>query len=341
VPASLIGVREQMIRRCEFITLLGGAAAWPLAARAQQPGRVPRVGYLTLGTPEDTQEELARQTALRMALEKLSWRDGDNIRVDSRSAGTGYQQLRASAKELIGSAPDVVIAVGTPILEALRQETNAIPIVFVGVSDPLEIGLVTNLAHPTGNLTGFANYPFSIGGKWLQILKEVAPHVTRVLVILLPGDIAHQGFFKAIGNAAGRFDLHAIEGAARNGRDLERTIDIFANEPNGGLLVLPGLPGRDNANLLVGLAERHHLPAMYTYRFFVPGGGLMSYDADTVDLVGRSASYVDRILKGERTGELPVQFPTKYDLAINLRTARALGLTVPLSLLASADELIE
>jgi putative ABC transport system substrate-binding protein len=329
------------MKRRQFIRLVGGAAAWPVAARAQPSGRTPRLAYLTLGRPEETPEEQGRQTALREALEKLGWTDGGSIRMDFRWGGTGSDRVRASAAELISSAPDVVIAVGTPILEALRQETHALPIVFVGVSDPLGLGLVDNLAHPGGNLTGFANYPFSIGGKWLQTLKEVAPSIRRVLVVLLPGDPAHQGFLRAIEAAARTLDVDAIEGAARDGRGIEAAVDAFAKEPNGGLLVLPGLPGRDNAELIIGLAGQHRLPAMYTYRFFVPGGGLMSYDTDTVDLVRRSASYVDRILKGERPGALPVQYPTKYDLVINLTTARALGVAVPLSLLASADEVIE
>jgi putative ABC transport system substrate-binding protein len=330
------------MRRRNFLAAIGGAAAaWPLAARAQPSGRTPRLAYLTLGQPEEAPEEQARQRALRAALEKLGWTDGGSIRMEFRWGGTGSDRVRASAAELISSAPDVIIAVGTPILEALRQETHALPIVFVGVSDPLGLGLVDNLAHPGGNLTGFSNYPFSIGGKWLQTLKEVAPSIRRVLVVLLPGDPAHQGFFRAIEAAARTLDVHAIEGAARDGRDIEAAVDAFAKEPNGGLLVLPGLPGRDNAELIIGLAGQHRLPAMYTYRFFVPAGGLMSYDTDTLDLVRRSASYVDRILKGERPGELPVQYPTKYDLVINLRTAKALGLTIPPSVFAIADEVIE
>jgi putative ABC transport system substrate-binding protein len=305
------------MRRREFITLLGGAAAaWPASTGAQPSSRKPRVGYLTPGRPEDTAEEQARQNTLRSALGKLGWTDGENIRIDFRSGGVGLEQMRASAAELIASAPDVVIAVGTPILDALRQGSRALPIVFVGVSDPLGLGLVESLARPAGNFTGFANYPFSIGGKWLETLREVAPFVKRVLVVLLPGDAAHQGFFRAIAAAALTFDFQVVEGAARVGRDIQQAVDAFAKEPNGSLLVLPGPPGRDNADLIIALAERHRLPAMYTFRFFVSGGGLMSYDTDTVDLLARSASYVDRILKGERPGELPVQFPAKYDLVV-------------------------
>jgi putative tryptophan/tyrosine transport system substrate-binding protein len=329
------------MKRRKFITLLGGAAAWPIAARAQPSGGMPSVGYLTLGQPGSTPEEQARHAALRQALEKLGWTEGRNIRIDFRWGGTGSDRLRASAAELVDSAPNVILAVGTPILEALRRETRVIPIVFVGVSDPFGGDLVDNMARPGGNLTGFANYPFSIGGKWLQTLKEVAPAVKRVLVVLLPGDIAHQGFLRVIETAARTLDVETVEGAARDGRDIERAIDAFAQEPNGGLLVLPGLPGRDNGDLIIGLAARHRLPGMYTYRFFVPSGGLMSYDTDTVDLVRRSASYIDRILKGEKPGDLPVQLPTKYDLVINLKTAKSLGLAVPPSLLASADEVIE
>jgi putative ABC transport system substrate-binding protein len=330
------------MNRRDFITLLGGAAAaWPLAARAQQSSRVPRLAYLTLGRPEDTPEEQARQSALRAALERLGWRDDLNIRIDFRWGGAGPDQVQASSAELIGSAPDVIIAVGTPIADGLRQDTRTIPIVFVGVSDPLGIGLVDNLARPGGNLTGFANYPFSIGGKWLQMLKEVAPSIRRVLVIMLPGDIAHQGFFRAIDAAAGMLSVHAIEGATRDGHAIERAVEMFVQESNGSLLVLPGLPGRDNADLIIRLAEQHRLPAMYTYRFFAPGGGLMSYDTDTVDLVGRSASYADRILKGEPAARLPVQFPTKFEMVVNLKTAKALGLTVPPSIRLRADEVIE
>jgi putative ABC transport system substrate-binding protein len=330
------------MRRRAFITLLGGAAtAWPLAARAQQPGTISRVGYLTAGQFENNPEAQARQTVFREAMEKLGWADGRNVRIEYRQGGIGFERLRASVAELIGLSPDVIVTEGTPMSDALRRETRTIPIVFVSVSDPFSLGLVEGMAHPGRNFTGFANYLFSIGGKWLQTLKEVAPGIKRTLVILQPGDIAHQGFLRAIEAAAPALGVQPVEGAARDAGEVARAIDTFAREPDSGLLVLPGLPGRDNSELIIELAARHHLPAIYTQRFFTARGGLMSYDTDTVDLVRRAASYVDRLLRGEKPGDLPVQLPTKYDLVINLKTAKTLGVTVPFSLLANADEVIE
>jgi putative ABC transport system substrate-binding protein len=332
-------MRRETMRRREFITLLGGAAAtWPLAAHAQQPGRMARVGYLVSNSEGDAG---ARNAAFREALEKLGWTDGRNIRIDYRWGVTSPERVRATAAELVGLAPNVILAQGSPISEALRRETRTIPIVFVSVTDPLGSGLVDSMAHPGGNLTGFVNYEFAIGGKWLQLLKEVAPGIKRVLVIVAPGgNIGSQGLLRTVEAAAPVLGVQLVVTSAADAPGIVRAIKAFADEPNGGLLVLPGAAvGRGNT--IIGLAAQHRLPAMYTLRSLITSGGLMSYDTDHVDLFRRAASYVDRILRGEKPLDLPVQNPTKFELMINLKTARALGLTVPRTLLASTDEVIE
>jgi putative ABC transport system substrate-binding protein len=325
-----------MIRR-QFIALLGGAAAWPLAAPAQQPA-MPRVLYLPTAFENDP-EQRARIATFRTALEKLGWTDGRNVRIDSRWGVIDHEHPDGIARELVGSMPTVILASGSEMSEALKRATRTVPIVFVTVTDPLSSGLVASMEHPGGNLTGFANYVFSIGPKWLQMLKEVAPGIKRVLVILGPGNIGQQGFLRAI--EAAPLGVQPVAAVAIDAREIERAIDDFAQAPDGGLLCLPGTPSRDHGDLIVELAARHRLPALYTYRFSTMRGGLMSYDTDNLDQFRGAASYLDRILRGEKPGDLPVQLPTKYDLVINLKTARTLGLTVPLALLASADEVIE
>jgi putative tryptophan/tyrosine transport system substrate-binding protein len=322
------------MRRREFITLLGGAAAaWPLAARAQQPDALPHV-VLGLRSGDD---ESAR--SFRAAFEKLGWTDGRNVRIDVLGITAGSE--RGAAAEIVRSTPAVVLSVGTPLSSALRLETHTVPIVFVAASDPQASGLVDSMMRPGGNVTGFANYLFSMGGKWLEILKEAAPATRRVLVIMQPGNRGQEGFLRLVQTAGAALGVTPVTAALRDGPEIERAIQAFARENNGSLLVLPGEPGNSYSNLIVDLAARHHLPAMYTYRPATTRGGLMSYDTDANDLRRRAAFYVDRILKGVEPGQLPVQLPTKYDLVVNLKTAKMLGLMIPLPLLAGADEVIE
>ena len=331
-----------MIRRRDFITLLGGvAAAWPLAARTQQGGDLPRVVYAGLPLLRDEPESRDRRAAFRMAFEKMGWVDGRNVRIDYSFDGIAPGSERTIAAEIVRSTPAVVFSTGTPLTTALRLETRTIPIVFAAVFDPQGSGLVDSMMRPGGNLTGFANYLFSMGGKWLEMLKEAAPATKRVLVIVLPGNRAHQGCLRVIETAAPTLGVTPVQAAVRDGPEVESAIEAFASEPGGGLLALPGPPGLIHAELIIALAARHRLPAMYTHRFFTAVGGLMSYDTELGDLYRRAAFYVDRILKGVSAGELPVQLPTKYDLVVNLKVAKTLGLTVPLPLLAQADEVIE
>jgi len=334
-----------MMRRREFITLLGGTAAgWPIAAHAQQGGGLPRVVYAGLPLSQGEPEARDRLAAFRVAFEKMGWVDGRNVRIDyslngmSPSSATGG--WRAMAAEIVRSAPAVVFSTGTPLTAALRLETRTIPVVFAAVFDPHGSGLVDSMMRPGGNLTGFANYLFSMGGKWLEILKETAPATKRVLVIVTPGNRAHQECLRVIESAAATLDIRPVQAAVHDGPEIESAIETFAREPGGGLLALPG-SALTHSELIIALAAHHRLPAMYTHRFFTAVGGLMSYDTEIADLYRRAAFYVDRILKGVSPGELPVQLPTKYDLVVNLKVAKTLGLSVPLPLLAQADEVIE
>jgi putative ABC transport system substrate-binding protein len=329
------------VKRREFITLLGGAAAaWPLTVRAQQPSGIPRFIYFANAFPDEP-EARARRAAFREAFEKLGWVDGRNIRIEEHWGTLPSARLRAVAAEFVRSAPNVILTSGSGMSEALQLESRSVPVVFVSVTDPLSSGLVASMAHPGEVLTGFANYESAIGGKWLEMLKDVAPAVSRVLIILQPGNIGQQSLLRAIETTAPALGIKPIAAVVNSASEIEREINAFAQQPNGGLLALPGNPGRENGDVIVALAARHRLPAMYTHRIATSGGGLMSYDTDIVDLYRRAASYVDRILKGEKAGDLPVQLPAKYDLVINLKTAKTLGLTVPPTLLARADEVIE
>jgi putative ABC transport system substrate-binding protein len=327
------------MRRRDFITLLGGAApAWPLVARAQQAGRLPRVVFLKGGSADDP-DVRASIAAFRTAFEKLGWTDGRNVSIDFSRIGTvPPERRREVAAEIVRSAPAVVLASGTPMADALRVETRTIPVVFVNASDPLASGLVDSMMRPGGNLTGFANYLFSFGGKWLEMLKEAAPATRRVLVLLNPGNRAQQGFLRVIETAGKTLSVEPVAAAVRDAAEIERAVEAFAREGDDALLVLPGSL---DYSKIIDLATRHRLPAMYDDRLSVERGGLMSYDTDESDLYRRAAFYVDRILKGVEPGQLPVQLPTKYDLVVNLKVAKSLGLTIPLPLLASADEVIE
>jgi putative ABC transport system substrate-binding protein len=328
------------MRRREFIALLGGATlAGPLAASAQQSDQMRRIGVLQL-LADDDPEAVARQVAFEHALQALGWTVGRNVRIDYRSAKGDPNELRKYATELIALGPDVILTGGSITVAPVLRATRTIPIVFVQVVDPVGGGLVESLARPGGNATGFTSYEYSLSAKWLELLKEIAPHVTRVAVIRDPTQGAGIGQFAVIQAAGPSLGVELRPINAPDRVEIERAVAAFARSANGGLIVIPGGTGpiRD---LIVPLAARHRLPAVYPYRYYVTDGGLISYGPNTIDYYRRAAGYVDRILKGEKPADMPVQTPTTYELAINLKTARVLGLTVPPSLLARADEVIE
>jgi putative ABC transport system substrate-binding protein len=330
------------VKRRQVIMLLGGAAvAWPLAARAQQRERVRRVGVL-MAYAEGDPEAQARVVAFRQGLRELGWTEGHNLQMDYRY-GTGEpDRARIFVTELLSLAPDVIVAHGTPALTALHRATRTIPVVFVSVIDPVGAGYVESLALPGGNITGFSTFEPEIGGKWLELLKEIAPGLRRVAGILDPGFRGFAGVWRAIENMAPGFGLEVKSLPFHApADDLESAVARFAQEPGGGLIVLPTALNAVQRNRIFSSAARGRLPAMYAFRFYATDGGLMSYGIDTVDLFRRSASYVGRILKGEKPADLPVQAPTKFEMVINLKTARALGIEVPPMLLARADEVIE
>jgi putative tryptophan/tyrosine transport system substrate-binding protein len=325
------------MRRREFVILLGGstAAAWPLAARAQNRLRV--VGVLLAMAPDDPEAQL-RIKAFEAGLRELGWTEGRNLRLEYRWAVGDATLLRKQATELVGLAPDLILATSTPVLAALRQE-KTLPIVFVQVTDPIGGGFVPNLARPGGSLTGFTSFEFTIGSKWLEALKHVAPAVTRVALIFNPdtAPFAHL-FWQPVEAAAPSFDVEPKQAPVRDIGEIEHTIAAFARHASGGLMVLPDVSTTNHRDLIIALAARHRLPTVYPYRYFATSGGLMSYGSDLADIYRRAASYVDRILKGAVPGDLPVQAPTKFELAINLKAAKAIGLTVAPTLLALADE---
>jgi putative ABC transport system substrate-binding protein len=317
------------VKRREFITLLGGAAAWPLAARAQQGERVRRVGIIS-GVREADPGATARYTAFRRRLEQLGWIEGRNIRFEYRlGMASNPDLIRKYAAEVIALEPDVVLVAGTPSVEALQRATRAVPIVFAGVIDPVGGGLVESLARPGGNTTGFISYEYGLSVKWLELLKEIAPAVTRVGVLRDIGNPTGIGSWAAVQGAAPALKVELSPVDIREAGDIERAIGAFARGPNRGLMVTATGLTITHRDQISTLAARHRLPAVYSYRYFVTGGGLISYGPDDVDIYRRAASYIDRILKGEKPADLPVQAPTKYELAVNLNTAKALGLTVP------------
>jgi ABC-type uncharacterized transport system substrate-binding protein len=328
-----------MTRR-EFITLLGGAAvAWPLAARAQQGERMRRIGVL-MGLVANDPEAKSRVVAFENGLRELGWVKERNLSIEYRWAGDG--NVRDHATELLAMAPDLILANSTPVTAALREQSRAVPIVFTQVADPVGQGLVPNLAHPGGNLTGFTSFEFSIGTKWLEALKQTAPHVTRVALVFNPQSAPYADLFlRPVEAAAPSFTATPIRAAVRDTADVDRVFDALAREPNGSLMVLPDLSMVNYREAITALAARHRVPAIYPFRFFAASGGLMSYGTDVAEVFRRAAAYVDRILKGTSPGELPIQAPTKYELVINLKTAKTLGLEVPPTLLARADEVIE
>jgi putative ABC transport system substrate-binding protein len=328
------------MRRREFIALAGGAAAWPLGARAQQAERMRRIGVLMSFAANDSEAQL-RVAALEKGLRDLGWLEGRNLHIEYRWAD-GPNVLPAHAAELVRMAPDLILANSTPVMAALQRERPTLPIVFTQVTDPVGQGLLTNLARPGGNLTGFTSFEFSIGTKWLETLKEVAPRVARVALVFNPDVAPFADLFRQpIAAAAPSFAVAPIPLGVRVAAELDQAVEAFAREPNGGLMVLPDVSTVNRRAQIIALAARHRLPAVYPFRIFAASGGLLSYGTDVAEVFRRAASYVDRILKGANPGELPIQAPAKYELVINLKTAKTLGIDVPPLLLARADEVIE
>jgi putative ABC transport system substrate-binding protein len=328
------------MRRRDFIGIVGLAAAWPLAAHAQQAERVRRIGILAVFTESD-QEARSWTNALIQRLHDLGWTDGQNLRIDYRWAADESSRTPMLAQELLKLQPDVIVACGGPAAIAIAQATHSVPIVFVQVVDPVLLGIVQNLAHPGGNVTGFTHFELTIVGKWLQALKDLAPSVTRIAVIFDPDNPASAVWLRGVETAAPSFGMQLTPTAVRDAPEIERAIEALAREPNGALIVLPNPVTQHYRELTIALAARYRLAAIYPYRFYAESGGLMSFGFDVPDMYRRSATYVDRILRGESPGDLPVQTPTKFELIINLKTAKALGLTVPSSIFAAADEVIE
>jgi putative tryptophan/tyrosine transport system substrate-binding protein len=329
------------IGRRKFLATLGGAAVtWPLAARAQQGERVRRMGVL-MGMTADDPESQVRLAAFAQGLQQLGWTVGQNIQIDYRWGGGNAEMMRKNATELIALAPDIILAHSSTAVTPLLQATRTIPIVFTTVADPVGAGYVDSLARPGGNVTGFSNFEYTIGGKWLELLKEIAPRVTRVAVLRESAIAAGPGQFGVIQAAAPAMGVEVFPVDVRNADEIERAVTAFAQSSNSGLIVSASPGAALHRDLIITLAARHKLPAVYPYRYVVAAGGLLSYGPDFADQFRRAASYIDRILKGEKPADLPVQAPTKYELVINLKTARALGLEVPPTLLARADEVIE
>jgi len=328
------------IGRRKFLATLGGAAAaWPLAARAQQPGRVRRVVVL-LGAAE-TASSRGWLTAFSRRLDELGWREGRNLVTQVQWWNDQPEQMRAWAAELIARSPDVAVTYTNLALAVLKPIAGSVPIVFVGVGDPVGGGFVSSLARPGGNITGFASHEPSMGGKWLEVLKETAPHITRALAIMHPETLAHQAMWQSIEEAAPRLAIEAIAGDVHNAAEIERVIASFAQKPDGGLVVLPHALTIFNASVIVALAQRYRMPDVHALAEVAAVGGLVSYGLNWDDQFRRAAEYVDRILRGAKAAELPVEQPTKFELAINLKTAKAIGLEIPPTLLTRADRVIE
>jgi ABC-type uncharacterized transport system substrate-binding protein len=326
------------VKRREFITLIGGVAlTWPVSVRAQRAERR-LVGIVTNFGEDEVQLFLP---SFRKRLGELGWAEDHNIRIDVRAAGGDYQRLTTEAGALIGSDPDVILAVGTPGLTAVRQHTKTVPVVFTLVVDPVEQGLIESLAHPGGHATGFTNFDFSIGGKWLELLRDLDPRLTRVALIANPSNATFTRFSQFIEGAGRSVGVDVATVTVRNAAEIEAAIKSFAQKPLSGLIILPDSLAVIHRDRIAGLAASHRLPAIYPFRVFPMNGGLISYGLDFPELYQQAAVYVDRVLRGTKPAQLPVQAPTKFELVINLRAAKALGLTVPPNLLARADEVME
>jgi putative ABC transport system substrate-binding protein len=332
------------MRRREFLGALGGAAAaWPLAARAQQAGPMRRIGILMGGAKGDSQNEVGL-TAFSKSLRELGWTEGNNIRIDIRWAAGNVERMKNFAKELVGLQPDLLIAHTTQPTAALQRETKTIPIVFLIVSDPVGSGFVASLPRPGANITGFINIEASLGGKWIEVLKEIVPNVSRAALMFNPDTATYSKYYLEPFEAAARLrGVEPIAAPVRTAADIERVIARLTETPDAGLAVMPdtALSTQDNRDVIVSLAARYRLPAIYPYRYWVGDGGLASYGIDQVDLFRRVPTYMDRILKGAKPVELPVQLPTRFELAVNLKTAKALGIELPAMLLGRADEVVE
>jgi putative tryptophan/tyrosine transport system substrate-binding protein len=330
------------MRRRDFIARIAGlATAWPLVARAQQPAGIRRIGAL-MNLSENDPEAQRLVSAFRDELAKLGWADGRNLRIDYRWAGGDIGRITAFARELVELSPDIIVGYATPSVVALQQETRSIPIVFLSVTDPVGQGLVASLAHPGSNITGFAVFEFSLGTKWMDALKQIAPRLKRITTIFNPKTAAYYSLYlSAIETAASSFAVEPIVAEVHDDAEIERAISALAREPDGGLIAMPDSFNMVHRQTIITLVDRYRLPAMYYFPFFARDGGLISYGPDEIDMFRRTAGYVDRILKGAKASDLPVQQPTKYELVINLKTAKALGLEVPAQLLARADEVLE
>jgi putative ABC transport system substrate-binding protein len=329
-----------VIQRREFIAGLGGAAAWPLAARAQQGDRMRRIGVLHAGAADDS-VSLSAVATLAQGLQELGWVIGRNIQIEYRWGGGEADRISRHAAELIALAPDLILATGSVSVTPLQQATRTIPIIFVNVADPVGAGLVESLARPGGNVTGFEGYEYSLGGKWVELLRQIAPRVTRAVVLRNPVISGGIGQFAAIQAAAASLGVALRPLDVHDAGEIERAIAAFAREPNGGLIMTGSTVASLHRDLIIALAARHRLPAVYPYRYFITSGGLISYGPNPIDPWRQAAGYVDRILKGEKPADMPVQAPTRYELVINLKTAKALGLDVPATVYARADEVIE
>jgi putative tryptophan/tyrosine transport system substrate-binding protein len=329
------------VKRREFITLLGGAVAWPLVARGQQAARVRRVGVVFASQEDTDQEAEARLVAFVQALRDLGWADGRNVQLDVHRPKPTAADIRKHVAELVTAAPDVILASGGTALAPLLQATRTIPIVFLSVVDPVGAGFVQRLSRPGGNATGFMQFEYSLSGKWLELIKQVAPSTTHATVTRDPSTTSGIGQFAVIQSVASSIGVEVISIDGRDADEISRGIEVAAGAPNGGLIVTTSAAVNVHRDQIIALAAQHRLPAVYPRRVWVERGGLMSYGADVIAASRRGAGYVDRILKGEKPADLPVQAPTKYELVINLKTAKALGLEVPPSLLARADEVIE
>jgi putative ABC transport system substrate-binding protein len=328
------------LRRREFITLLGGAAVWPLTARAQQGGRMRRIGVLVSGDENDPEYE-RRHSAFTQALARLGWTDGRNVRMDLRWGGSDINRIRALAQELVGLQPDIIVTNGTAPTVAVQRETLTIPIVFTGGGDPVASGIVARLDRPSGNITGFANLEATLGGKWLELLSEIAPGLKRAAIMFNPDTSLASLYLPSLETAARSLKVVPIIAPVHSDAETETAIISLGREPGGGLVVMPDTFMIAHRASIILAAARNDVPAVYTLSEFARDGGLLSYGIDQVDLYRRAASYVDRILRGEKPGDLPVQFPTKFEMVVNLRTAKALGLAIPPSIMLRADEVIE